>query len=366
MIRKLKVAARLGLSGSIGVVTDKVKTRLASSARATAARITGQWMTFHLRPISAADVGTWSDLGEDAVSGTVIVLQGPIVEQDDFTLETVKIYQKIFRGAPIIVSTWDSTRPEVIASLRSLGAEVLLSAVPSYRGYGNVNYQIVSTATGLKRAKERGFAWAVKTRTDQRIHAPSALGFLKGLVDTFPPPASMRSRLVVTGLTRKYKLYHLSDMFHFGHVDTLLAYWDAPHDTRHFVEAEMEHNASSFKRISRMGVCESYLFTSFLSRAGERIEGTLQHSWRMIAKYAVVIDRESLDLFWPKYRPSREYRDRIYGGISLFAEIPFSEWLLFYRGFFDRMPSDHDALVLSSDGLIQRDASLRAADSTHA
>lgn len=366
MIKKLRTAAKLGLSGSVGVLQDRVKARLARSVRATARRVTGQWLTFHLRPVSAADVGTWSDLGGDLVAGTVIVLQGPVIEEDDFTLETVKIYQKIFRGTPIIVSTWNNTRPALVASLRSLGVEVLQSATPPYRGYGNVNYQIVSTTAGLKRAKALGYTWAVKTRTDQRIHAPTALGFLKGLLETFPPPASMPSRLVVTGLTRKYKLYHLSDMFHFGHIDTLLAYWDAPHDTREFVEADMEHNASSFQRISRMMVCEAYLFSSFLSRAGEAIEGTLQHSWRMIAKYTVVIDRESLDLFWPKYRPSREYRDRVYHGISLFAEVPFSEWLLFYRGFVDRMPHDHDALVLSPDGLVQRDASLGAANSSHA
>jgi hypothetical protein len=356
VIRKLRTAAKLGIAGSLEVVRDKLKARVSRALSDTTTRLTAHWTTYHRRPLFAKDVGTWSDLPGDVLAGITIVIQGPVLPQHDFTLESIKIYQRLFPGVPIIVSTWDDTDPGVLAELSALGVVVVLSSTPAYRGYGNVNFQIVSTVAGLRRARELGCTWAVKTRTDQRIHSPTSLGFLQSLLQTFPAPAALPSRIVVTGITRKYKLYHLSDMFHFGHVDSLLAYWDAPHDTRRFAATEMSQDASSFKRISRVGVCESYLFRSFLGRLGECPADTLEDSWRMIAKYAIVIDRESLDLFWPKYRAAREYRDRTYRGIALSQEISFSEWLLFHTGVFDRRPSDHDRLALTPGGLIQRDA----------
>ena len=358
MIGKLRTAAKLGVAGSLEVVRDKIMARLSRTVSESTTRLTAHWTTFHRRPLSARDVETWSDLPASVLTGIGIVIQGPVLRQNDFTLESITLYRKLFPGVPIIISTWDDTDAGVLSALSELGVTTVLSSTPSYRGYGNVNFQIVSTVAGLKRAKEMGCTWAVKSRTDQRIHAPTSLGFLKSLLQTFPPPASLPSRIVVSGITRKYKLYHLSDMFHFGHVDALLAYWDGPHDTRRFIEAEMSQDASSFKRISRLGVCESYLFTSFLARLGEQPAGTLEDSWRMMAKYSVVIDRESLDLFWPKYRASREYRDRTYDGVALSQELSFSDWLLFHQGVFDRRPSDHEKLALTSEGMIQRDASL--------
>ena len=355
MIRKLRTAVRLGFAGSAEVIREKLKARLSSAVTEAGTRLTGHWTTYHRRPLLAKDVGTWCDLPSDVLAGIGIVIQGPIFTPNDFTIETLRLYRQLFPGVPIIVSTWTDTPPDLIAAVSSLGADVVLSALPPYRGYGNVNYQIVSTVAGLKRAKELGCTWVVKSRADQRIYAPSSLGFLKSLVETFPPSAGLDSRIIVMGITRKYKLYHLADMFHFGHVDTLLTYWDAPHDTRRFNEPDMRQDADSFKRISRLLICEAYLFTTFLSKVGERLQGTLQDSWRMIAKHAVVIDRESLDLFWPKYRLAREYRDRTYSGINLAQEISFAEWLMFHRGLIDRRPSDHDELPLTPDGLIRAD-----------
>ena len=43
-----------------------------------------------------------------------IVLQGIVAIQDDCTLETVRLYKKIFPGAIIILSTWDFTSDELL------------------------------------------------------------------------------------------------------------------------------------------------------------------------------------------------------------------------------------------------------------
>ena len=51
---------------------------------------------------------------------TAIIMQGPLVRKDDFTVETVKIYGKLYPGAIVIVSTWNSESQELIGRLKEL------------------------------------------------------------------------------------------------------------------------------------------------------------------------------------------------------------------------------------------------------
>ena len=53
------------------------------------------FFTFHLRPKRADKIGTVADKSLK-YSKVAIVIQGPIVYDEDFTLETIKLYKKIF------------------------------------------------------------------------------------------------------------------------------------------------------------------------------------------------------------------------------------------------------------------------------
>ena len=55
-----------------------------------------------------------------------IVLQGIVAIQDDCTLETVRLYKKIFPSAIIILSTWDFTSDELLQKFREEGCEIVL------------------------------------------------------------------------------------------------------------------------------------------------------------------------------------------------------------------------------------------------
>lgn len=50
-----------------------------------------------------------------------IVLQGIVAIQDDCTLETVRLYKKIFPSAIIILSTWDFTSDELLQNSERKG-----------------------------------------------------------------------------------------------------------------------------------------------------------------------------------------------------------------------------------------------------
>src|SRR6185436_20253705 len=79
----------------------------------------GKFITFHLRPIVSSDFKRTSS-STSSLPPYAIVLRGLIATENNFTLETLKLYTKLFPGAPLIVSTWDHTSEEALAPLRTV------------------------------------------------------------------------------------------------------------------------------------------------------------------------------------------------------------------------------------------------------
>lgn len=162
-----------------------------------------------------------------------VVLQGPLVRDNNFTLETVKLYKKIFPQTFIIVSTWEDEKIEDVALLKKEGAGVILNRKPSYPAPYNLNRQITSAQSGIQRAQEMGAEYVIKSRTDHRVYAPNTKKFLINLIHTFPlthnyPLQKQRLATTCYGGTFKYRLYNVSDIFMFGCIEDMLLYWSPP------------------------------------------------------------------------------------------------------------------------------------------
>ena len=67
---------------------------------------TSSFVTYHVRPKLAASVRT-SSHPTNKLPSLAIVVQGPIVHKDEFTLESAKVYRQHFGSAKLILSTWD-------------------------------------------------------------------------------------------------------------------------------------------------------------------------------------------------------------------------------------------------------------------
>lgn len=234
-----------------------------------------------------------------------ILVQGPIREDDNFTVASVEAYRSLFPNAPIVVSTWIGTSPRVIKALRFRGCEIVLNSLPEVPGPYNVNLQIISTATGLDRASKLGLPYVVKTRSDQRFHHHYSLSFMKRVLHLFPIdencPHDQRRRILTISMgSFLYRLYGLTDMFQFGAIEDLLTFWSTPLDTR--LEEEIEpRSVNTLRELALRRKGETYLMASFLDRTGFRTKWTLKDYWRAISERFVVVDASSLDLFWPKY-----------------------------------------------------------------
>lgn len=289
-----------------------------------------EYCLFDLRPkysenVSVNDIETDTKQGEFA-----IIIQGQI--KDQFTLETLRIYKKIFPKAVIIISTWDDTDAHTIHQLKNNGAHVVLSHLPENCGLSNVNYQIVSSLAGLKYADKLGAAFSFKTRSDQRIYNPNSFEFLKTVLERWPLEENKLNQAcrIVTVSGFRYQMYvpyFLQDFLYFGMTKDLLKLFDIRHDNRNFHKRKdfMRSNgidATTFQNCVNMEIPEIYIIRQYLKANGYDTSDTIEDYWKAVRDYFFIVDRNDLKLYWDKYDSFKEHINNVYydGKITTKAE----------------------------------------------
>ena len=112
------------------------------------------YVTYRLRSKAMTDIPILPHLSCDLDNKIAIVMQGPLMVENDFTLETAKFYKRCYPQALIIVSTWKDSDSETIEKIKQQNVVVVLSDLPNNCGNLNINYQTVNTLAGVKKAKE--------------------------------------------------------------------------------------------------------------------------------------------------------------------------------------------------------------------
>jgi hypothetical protein len=257
-----------------------------------------------------------------------VVVQGKVQGDGDFTLRTVQHYRHSFPGCPIFVSTWKDESPQVVRQLEAAGAIVILSEPPERAGSSHINYQIRSTFAGIVAAERAGCRYVLKTRTDTRMYAPNIPDYLAALIEDFPPASGhdVRGRLAVLDwATRLFLPQHPSDMMMFGHVEDMRIYWDVPlcESLHGFSRAE----CTKYDELISPLVPEIYLCRHFLRKLGYPFEETVTSWWQILADLFVVVDRVTLEHFWPKYNFDVEHHNSLDDHRRNEAVCTFREWL---------------------------------------
>ena len=288
--------------------------------------IDGDFYNLKNFPIKAKNYQLQSDAY--TIPSLCIVIQGPIVKENDFTLETCKIYKKIFNNSEtIILSTWDTEDKKYLKNFEAIGVKVLLSKAPDFAGRANLNYQILSTMKGLKEGEKLGCEYAIKTRTDQRFYSTNLSRDLFNLLKIYPPSPNynMHSRLVALSFNSfKYRYYGISDMFLFGNTQDMLKYWNSPLDTKKYEE----YKTIKQKDLWQQYCSETYIASHFLKNIGVTPEYTLKHTWKIYKDLFIFIDKEILDMYWPKYT-NLDSRWRLFRP-NMPEEMRHSDWLNLY------------------------------------
>jgi len=292
------------------------------------------FITYHTRPKKAIQVSTVNDSLKKEKK-LAVILQGPIIAENNFTLETLKIYQEHFKGHLLVLSTWEGEDEAVLVKAEEMGAHCITSKKPDYFGISNINLQIVSSKAGVKKASELGAEYIFKTRTDQRMYAPNTSEYLYNIIENFPVtgnyPKQKRRIIGVSLNTFKYRMYGLSDMAIYGSTEDMLLYWDIDEDTRVISAQERKDVSNDVPLVMRLRVSEVYLATEFLRKVDREILWTLEDSWQAFADNFCIVDKEQLDLFWFKYNRN-EYRWLSYRQVYRAQEMTFREWFNIYFG----------------------------------
>jgi hypothetical protein len=241
---------------------------------------------------------------EPAARSRAIVVQGPVLPYT--TAYVVRAMSARHPSASIVLSTWDDTAAAELAAIRPWVDDVVLSPRPATPGIQNRNLQIASTAAGLACARAAGATTVLKTRTDLAVLEPQlfeqAAWWSSRIGRDAATRAGLHDRLIVPSCyTRKYLLYHPSDLVMLGHVDDLATFWQAPLDDRSGSLLAPEWLDQPLGTVNLAGnPTESYLGLAFCASLGRSVRGTLEDSWAFYRDLFAVVDNQWFDLLWCK------------------------------------------------------------------
>jgi hypothetical protein len=210
------------------------------------------------------------------------------------------------RNSLIVLSTWDDTAPALLAEASALADDVVTSARPMVPGIQNRNYQLVSTRAGVDRAIEHGARLILKTRTDLAPLATSLFARARWWLDRVGGEAAraagLNDRLIVpASYTRKFLLYHPSDLVMLGDAQDMATFWSAPLDPR---TGELVAAASQETPLSVVNMAgnpaESYLGLQFCRALNRPATGTLADSWSFYRDLFAIVDNDWFEMLWFK------------------------------------------------------------------
>jgi WavE lipopolysaccharide synthesis len=233
-----------------------------------------------------------------------IVVQGPVVPM--VTARVLGAMSALHSRDLIVLSTWHDTDPALLAEVGDLVDEIVTSPRPEPAGVQNRNCQIVSTRAGIERAIARGARRVLKTRTDLAVLGRDVFQQARWWCDAVGRRparlAGLYDRLIVpSSFTRKYLLYHPSDLVMLGDARDMQAYWHAPLDPRDGQLLGPDWIDQPLSLVNMGGhPAESYLGLEFCRAIGRPVDGTLSDSWAFYRDLFAVVDNDWFDLLWFK------------------------------------------------------------------
>ncbi|SHN51258.1 WavE lipopolysaccharide synthesis [Butyrivibrio hungatei DSM 14810] len=274
------------------------------------------------------------------LSDTAIVIQGPVLYEGDFTLETILYYRRLYPVTTIILSTWmGEVTPELRYMLEAAGITVLENEKPEITGKTNVKLQAFSSLKGVDLAeKDQNIKYVLKTRTDQRFFLPDFLSYMRNMIKLYPvAQEGLEGRIEFLGGYSSLMTYpfRLTDFMTFGTIGDIKRFYSCSGEDERLENTYRDEESTGYQydrvfrltprddvfsvlgysKEERMALChkigpykdpESYLAGSFyerviLGRILEESDDELMHYWKFLKNAAIIIDPLQLMFYWKKY-----------------------------------------------------------------
>lgn len=286
-------------------------------------------LTINLRPKKLLNESILT--GSEINKNVSIIIQGNLILEEDFTLNTVKLYLTIYKESDIILSTWDEYSESQLSKFNELKISIILNKKPDYSGLANINFQIKSTTSGIDLAFKKGKKYTIKTRTDQRFYGLNLIDSLICLLNTFPISNEKHasSRIITTSLgSYATRMYSLSDMFQFGETLDLKVFWGVDFQQKFQIDNYFANKKMTYLESIEF-LPEGYLITNYINKCGVEINWSFDQSNKVIADYFLVVDRQFIDIYWNKYTLNERWKE-YYNAVDELVEFTFKDWLVNY------------------------------------
>lgn len=222
------------------------------------------------------------------------------VIQGDIRRGTSQILQELpGRFDFTVLSTWTDDKHKAPKGNYSL----VVSEKPLVVGLSNRNYQRLSTAKGMKAAKEAGCDYVLKWRTDM---LPTKLEVNELLSWTnYKIPKGMKSRLVMPAFRNLSVepdwFSSIPDLFSFGHIEEMEMLWgddNFNYSSDINVPNKMSEDlAGRFPDLTNLYCAESELYAIFKARLQTKLGVELNHP-EIASDYFRLFDHQRLGVFW--------------------------------------------------------------------
>ena len=299
------------------------------------------------------------------IDDSAIVIQGPVVYDNNYTALTCKLYRRRYPKIPIVVSTWKGVRDEFKKFCAEQNVTVLENEMPENHGSHNVNLQMTSSHKGIEFVRDNTSAkFVLKTRADNRINRPDFLLHFRNLLKTFPLNGDkLQSRIVVTDwYTFRFYPFNICDFLSFGTIEDMEKLYSVrsditpevghklqfkryrvfakigkyfAHPNMYFSDKRRLVNFNRMMRKLKAAAAESYIMETFYEKfiAPIDTDKLLQTYFKFLRDYLVIADSEVLLLDWPKYA-YQSNKTVLYTETATMG-MKFPQWLDFYLNYKD-------------------------------
>ncbi len=298
------------------------------------------YMTYKLMPKEAGLMNPYLPYVSTKDKDCCIVMQGPLCLKNHFTLETIKLYNKIFPGITVILSTWHGEDADEISRIiKETKCEVVQNKLLDNRGAGNSNLQAFSSLAGAKRAEQLGKKYILKVRTDSRVMARGIFSYLVDLINKYPVQENscLSDRIIVFNAFL-FQPYHSSDFFFFGNTKDMVLLFDKK-ENDYKISSNYADKMIENKMTYRQSFANPFGEIELLIRLFEKMKGNascdLKEWWEVLSEYLIALPQSCLQSVWYKYDYNHEesnynmlYRRRILGGTGIDnTVVDYSMWV---------------------------------------
>lgn len=269
-----------------------------------------------------------------------IIIQGPLINKNKFTVETIKFYSNLYPETLIIFSSWKNDIDQLKKEKFRKNIKLIENTIPSYQGYKNINLQSVSSKNAIMYAKKQRCKYVLKTRSDMRICDLNFIEYLLEAIKFYKTNTNsslhQKERIITTSFTLRYRLYGISDMIMFGNIHDIYKYFNiltTSNTENKFLKFLLKLKFKDKNYFLQNEFCpEIYFFSEFFKKLKIKLNWSVDDYIKKISNNFIIIDNKSLSVYWKKSNKVDNHFSHKPIPDNTSLEFNFETWLkIFYK-----------------------------------